>query len=109
MFLFIILLSLSIYIKFRYFNNAITPKQQIELTEEQKKEKQEDSICISLDNNKKTHHKHHKFIFSHTRAKSEELKANEELLEFRPRVDSKFIVMPPVRVVQNPPKKSKGK
>ena len=44
-----------------------------------------------------------------TRAKSEELKANEELLEFRPRVDSKFIVMPPVRVVQNPPKKSKGK
>ena len=94
MFLFLLFLSLSIYIKLRYLRIALLPKQEIELTSPQKNQKQDESLCLSFDN------KPRKF-FSHTIARS------EELLGLAPRGDSKFVVLPPVRIVQNPPKKNK--
>ena len=48
MFLFLLFLSLSIYIKLRYLRIALLPKQEIELTSPQKNQKQDESLCLPL-------------------------------------------------------------
>ena len=103
MFLFLVFAFISLCIKWKFLSNLNkTAKDTKNQSPEEKEKKDIEIISFSVCENPKGGFKN--FMKSHSYRKEKFREKNEELLDIQPRNPHKLIILPPPRIVQNPPK-----